>query len=61
MCMKLLILRKTNSYAKIVASFLAKVACKICSFLIKHFSAKSVGEFFANSSISYVEGVIFEI
>ena len=53
MCMKLLLLRKTNSYAKIIiaASFLANVACKLCSFLMKHFSAKSVGEFFANSEI----------
>ena len=46
MCIKLLILKKPNSHAKIAASFLAKVACKIYSFLMKNFSAKSVGDFF---------------
>ena len=44
MYMKLLILRKTNSYAKFATSFLAKVACKMCSFLTKHFSAKKIDQ-----------------
>ena len=50
MYIKLLILRKTKSYAKIATSFPAKVACKMCSFQMKHFSTQSVREFFANSS-----------
>ena len=57
MYMNLLILRKTKSYEKIATSFPAKVACKMCSFQfqMKHFSAKSVWEFFANSS-SFIGG-----
>ena len=61
MYMKLLIFRKTNSFAKIAVSSPAKVACRLCSFQMKHFSAKSVWDFLQIPPISLFEGVVFEI
>ena len=61
MCLILLILRKTNSYVKIVATFLAKnvSTMRTCSYLKKLFAAKNLLGIFLQKRTSHfmeVEG-----
>ena len=44
---------KSNKQPKIATTFPTKVACKMSSFVLKCFAAKSVQEIFAKPLISY--------